>query len=144
MIRVLDFSFKNDNRKCMSMDFLLVDLNKEVHWPIFITVTVYAWKSMKYAGVILPYVCFSLISFLEWNSFGKRNFCNYYICQARLKRVPRANICTNWINSELYWPSSGNLSTVDKHRGPVSSILNDHLSVVLRKSQKGPKLSGRS
>lgn len=36
MIRVLDFSFKNDNRKCMSMDFLLVDLNKEVHWPIFI------------------------------------------------------------------------------------------------------------
>lgn len=106
--------------------------------------TVYAWKSMKYAGVILPYVCFSHISFLEWNSFGKRNFCNYYICQARLKRVPRANICTNWINSELYWPSSGNLSTVDKHRGAVSSILNDHLSVVLRKSQKGPKLSGRS
>lgn len=126
-----------------SMNFLLVDLNKEMHWPIYL-LTVYAWKSMKYAGVILPYVCFSLISFLEWNSFGKRNFCNYYICQARLKRVPRVNICTNWINSELYWPSSGNLSTVDKHRGPVSSILNDHLSVVLRKSQKGPKLSGRS
>lgn len=36
MIRVFDFSFKNDNRKCMFMDFLLVDLNKEVYWFIFI------------------------------------------------------------------------------------------------------------
>lgn len=143
MIRVLDFSFKNGNRKCMS-SFYEFFVGRFEQGGALAYIMVYAWKSMKYAGVILPYVCFSLISFLEWNSFGKRNFCNYFICQARLKRVPRANICTNWINSELYWPSSGNLSTVDKHRGPVSSILNDHLSVVLRKSQKGPKLSGRS